>query len=76
MQYEYGSILRFIEEVNGIPAGSIGPTSQGYTDGRAASLDDAFDFTQKPRQFTPIPSKYPIAHFLHEPPSNEPVDTE
>ena len=28
-QYEYGSILRFIEEVNGIPAGSIGPTSQG-----------------------------------------------
>jgi phospholipase C len=76
VQYEFGSILRFIEETYGIPVGSIGPTSEGYTDARATSLDDAFDFTQKPRAFKPIPSKYPIAHFLHEPPSNDPVDTE
>jgi phospholipase C len=76
VQYEYGSILRFIEEVNGIPAGSIGPASDGYTDGRAASLDDAFDFKQKPRTFKPISSKYPLSHFLREPPSDEPVDTE
>ena len=76
VQYEYGSILRFIEEVNGIPAGSIGPVSLGYTDGRAASLDDAFDFTQKPRKFSKIPSKYPPAYFLHEPPSNAPLDTQ
>ncbi len=76
VQYEYGSILRFIEEVYDLPAGSIGPTSQGYTDGRANSLDDAFDFTQQPRQFTPIGSKYSMTHFLHEPPSNEPVDTQ
>jgi phospholipase C len=75
-QYEYGSILRFIEEVEGLPAGSIGPTSLGYTDARATSLDNAFDFTQQPRTFTPISSKYPLSHFLHEPPSNEPVDTE
>jgi phospholipase C len=75
-QYEWGSILRFIEEVNGIPAGSIGSTSQGYTDGRANSLDDAFDFSQKPRKFVKIHSKYPASYFLHEPPSNEPVDTE
>jgi phospholipase C len=74
VQYEYGSILHFIEEVNGL--GNIGPVSEGYTDGRATSLDDAFDFTQMPRSFTPIPSKYPISHFLHEPPSNEPVDTQ
>jgi phospholipase C len=76
VQYEYGSILRFIEEVNGIPAGSIGPASDGYTDGRAASLDDGFNFKQKPRTFKPIGSKYPLSHFLHEAPSNEPVDTE
>ena len=76
VQYEYGSILRFIEEVNGLAAGSIGPKSKGYTDGRAASLDDAFDFTQQPRKFTKIGSKYPMSHFLHEPPSDEPVDTE
>ncbi len=75
-QLEFGSILRFIEEANNIPAGSIGPTSKGYTDGRAASLDDAFDFTQSPRPFTPIGSKYPMGHFLKEPPSNEPVDTQ
>jgi phospholipase C len=76
VQYEFGSILRFIEEVYGLPAGSIGRTSLGYTDRRATSLDDAFDFTQKPRQFSPIPSQYPMAHFLHEPPSSEPVDTQ
>jgi phospholipase C len=75
-QYEYGSILRFIEEVYGLQPGSVGPTSEGYTDGRATSLDDAFDFKQKPRKFTAIPSKYPPSVFLREPPSDLPVDTE
>ena len=74
VQYEYGSILHFIEEVYGL--GPIGPASQGYTDRRAASLDDAFDFTQNPRPFSAIPTKYPTEHFLHEPPSNDPIDTE
>jgi phospholipase C len=74
VQYEYGSILRFIEEVYGL--GNIGPVSAGYTDGRATSLDDAFDFNQTPRQFQAIPSKYPLAHFLHEPRDYGPVDTE
>ncbi|MGC9991215.1 MAG: alkaline phosphatase family protein [Candidatus Cybelea sp.] len=73
-QYEFGSILKFIEEVYG--TGSIGSSSQGYTDQRATSLDAAFDFTQKPRAFIAIPSKYPPSHFLREPPSNEPVDTQ
>jgi phospholipase C len=73
-QYEFGSILKFIEEVYG--TGSIGPTSKGYTDQRATSLDAAFDFNQKPRAFSTIPSKYPESHFLREPPSNEPVDNE
>jgi phospholipase C len=73
-QYEFASVLKFIEQVYG--TGSIGPASQGYTDRRARSLDAAFDFTQPARRFTPIASKYPLSYFLHEPPSNEPVDTE
>ena len=76
VQYEFGSILRFIEEVNGIPPGAIGPVSEGYTDGRATSLDDAFNFTQSPRPFQPISAKYPASVFLHEKPSTLPVDTE
>jgi phospholipase C len=76
VQYEYGSILHFIEEVYGLPVGSIGPTSEGYTDARATSLDDAFDFSQRPRKFSPIATKYPFSHFVHEPPSNVPVDTQ
>ncbi|MBV8344654.1 MAG: hypothetical protein JO190_06635 [Candidatus Eremiobacteraeota bacterium] len=73
-QYEFGSILRFIEETFNLPY--IGPADKGYTDARAASLDDSFDFTQTPRAFVPIQVKYPRSRFLHEPPSNEPVDTE
>jgi phospholipase C len=73
-QYEFASILKFIEEVYG--TGGIGPQSQGYTDQRATSLDAAFDFNQPPRTFTAIPSKYPASHFLHEPPSNELIDTQ
>ncbi len=72
--YEFGSILRFIEEVFNLP--NIGPTYKGYTDGRANSLDDAFDFTQSPRRFVPITRHFPASVFLHEPPSNEPVDTQ
>ncbi len=73
-QYEFASVLRFIEEVYG--TASIGPASQGYTDRRAASFDAAFDFAQSPRPFTAIPAKYPPSSFLHELPSNEPVDTQ
>jgi phospholipase C len=54
--------------------GSIGPTSEGYTDGRATSLDDAFDFSQSPRKFVKIKSKYPMTYFLHQPSSNDLVD--
>jgi phospholipase C len=73
-RYEFGSILKFIEEAYNLPA--LGPAKDGYSDSRANSIEDSFDFTQQPRKFTAIPSKYPISHFLHEPPSNEPVDTE
>ena len=77
-QYEFGSILKFIEEVNGLTLGGIGPVSEGYTDGRASDLGDAFDFAQKPRKFKPFASKYPTSDFVNEPAwyDDEPVDEE
>ena len=72
--YEYGSILKFIEEAFELPA--LGAGAEGYTDTRAASISNSFDFNQKPRACMPIATKYPASVFLEEPPSNDPVDTE
>lgn len=68
-QYEFGSILKFIEETFGL--GSL-----GTSDERATSIVDCFDFTQQPRLFTPIPSKYNRSYFIHRGPTHVPVDTE
>jgi phospholipase C len=73
-EYEFGSILRFAEEVFGLP--TIGSASDGYTDARANSLDDAFDFTQAPRAFTPFAAKYSAAQIRRMRPSNRPPDTD
>jgi phospholipase C len=74
-QYEFGSILKLIEET--FPTvGTLGPSSEGYTDTRAHSMRDIFDFSKPPRQFKAIPEKYPASYFLHEPRSLEPVDNE
>ena len=54
VQHEFGSILAFSEETFGIPKGSL-----GTTDVRADDLSDCFDFTQRPRTFTPIPKRSP-----------------
>jgi phospholipase C len=67
--YEFGSIIRFIEET--FKLGSLGTTDQ-----RSNRMDDMFDFNQKPRAFTTIPSKYSKSYFLHQKPSGLPVDTE
>ena len=68
-QYEFGSVVKFIENVFTLP-------SLGFTDKRANGLSDAFDFSQKPRSFQKIPCKYPPSHFLNEPPQNGPLDTD
>ena len=68
-QYEFGSILRFIEDTWGL--GRL-----GTTDTRATSIVDCFDFTQQPRSFTPIGTKYSRSFFERQPPSGKPVDTE
>jgi len=73
-QYEFGSVLKLIEEIFGLP--HIGPPSLGFTDTRAASMLDAFDFTQKPRSFSPIPAAYPESSFLNERPSYVPPDNQ
>jgi phospholipase C len=74
-QYEFGSILKFIEEAFNLPY--LGPTADGYTDERANSIEDSFDFTKPPRRFTPfaLPAGTE-ARFRSEPPSDDPVDTE
>ena len=68
-QYEFGSILKFIENVWDL--GRL-----GTTDKRARSIGDCFDFTQAPRKFSVIPAKYSRSYFLHQAPSYQPVDTE
>jgi phospholipase C len=73
-QYEFGSILKFVEQVFGLPP--IGPPSRGFTDTRAASMLDVFDFTQAPRPFERIPAPYPESRFLNEKPSFIPPDSD
>lgn len=71
-QYEFGSLLKFIETTFDLP-------SLGTTDKRANNITDAFDFSQQPRTFTPIKpikKKHNLEFFLHRPPSGIPVDRE
>jgi phospholipase C len=68
-QYEFGSILKFIENTWGL--GQL-----GTTDTRATSIIDCFDFTQQPRQFQEIGSSHSIDFFKHQKPSYLPVDSE
>lgn len=69
-QYEFGSILRFLEANFGLPLGGL-----GTTDKRATSIGNAFDFTMKPRKFKVIQTSLPLSFFLHQV-SHEPPDTE
>ncbi|HEX3457439.1 MAG TPA: hypothetical protein VHR97_05740, partial [Candidatus Baltobacteraceae bacterium] len=68
-QYEFGSILRFVEDTFGL--GRL-----GTTDARATSIQDCFDFSQQPRTFKKIRSKYSRRYFERQPPSYQPVDSE
>ncbi len=72
--YEFGSILRFVEQAFNLAP--LGKTTAGYTDSRATSILDSFDFSKPPRPFKPIPAKYPGAFFLHQAPSLRAPDTE
>ncbi|MGA8574091.1 MAG: alkaline phosphatase family protein [Candidatus Cybelea sp.] len=60
VNYEFGSILKFIEETFGL--GSL-----GTTDARANDLADCFNFTAPARRFTKISARYPASYFLYRP---------
>jgi phospholipase C len=63
VQYEHGSILKFVEDQFGLGRLAVSDT-------RATSPEkDCFDFSQPPRAFVPIPSKLKAVDF-----ENEPVD--
>ncbi|HTA39201.1 MAG TPA: alkaline phosphatase family protein, partial [Candidatus Acidoferrales bacterium] len=70
--YEFGSVLKLAEEIFGL--GQIGPSFFGYTDTRANSMEDAFDFAQAPRRFVPIPAPKEPSFFMTRKGSNEPPD--
>jgi phospholipase C len=68
-QYEFGSILKYIEET--FDLGSL-----GTTDVRATSIGGILNPEKPPRSFRMIPAARSRSYFLRRPPSYEPVDTE
>jgi|HubBroStandDraft_4_1064222.scaffolds.fasta_scaffold00035_17 phospholipase C len=56
-QYEFGSILKFVEAAFALP-------SLRTTDDRAAGLADCFDFSQRPETFEPILTLRQTSFFL------------
>ena len=68
VQYEHGSILRFAEDVFGLPR-------LADSDSRAASLaGDCFDFSQAPRHFAAIHAPVAPSFFLHQRNDGRPPD--
>jgi phospholipase C len=61
-EYNFGSILKFVEQ-------NFGTGSLGATDVSANSLGDVFDFTQTPPRFHPFDAPYDIKFFLRYRPS-------
>ena len=66
-RYEDGSLLKFLE--NNWDLGSL-----GTSDVRANSIADCFDFTQQPRSFVPISTRYTKSYWEHYKPSSAPID--
>lgn len=60
--YEFGSVLKFLERTFGL-------ASLNTTDVRSNSLEDSFDFSQKPRAFKAIPTRVPASYFVKHPES-------
>jgi phospholipase C len=68
--YEFGSILRFVED-------RFDLATLSYSDARATDpAGDCFAFDQPPRKFRKITSPLGEEYFLHEPPDLRPPDDE
>jgi phospholipase C len=59
-QYEFGSILKYVEENWNLP-------SLGTTDVRANSIGDVLNYGQAPRGFIYIPSQHDAQYFIDQP---------
>jgi hypothetical protein len=68
-QYEFGSILRFVEDVFGL-------ASLNGHDARSTSLTGAFDFNQQKIKFKPFPVPETPDYFLKRRPSYQAPDQE
>jgi phospholipase C len=75
--YEFGSIIRFVEDTFGLGRlGTTDETTNSIGPGSGSQSGDMLNYSQSPRQFQTIGSKYSRAYFLHRRPSTQPVDTE
>jgi phospholipase C len=68
VQYEHGSILRFVEDQYGLAQMTAADTRANSPEG------DAIDFTQAPRPFVPFPSKMSPRDFINAPYDSRPPD--
>jgi phospholipase C len=60
--HDFGSMLKFIENVFNL--GLIAPGT--FADSKADGLADFFNFQAPPRAFVPISAPYPVSYFLNE----------
>ena len=67
--YGFGSVLKFVEDTFKVKC-------LGTTDCSSASIADMFNFNQKARAFKAIKTKYSRAYFMHQKPSELPVDNQ
>jgi len=72
--YEFGSVNAFIEQIFVLPP--LGRAAAGYSDARATSIADSFDFTQTPITFVPIVAPVAPSSFLSMPESGKVPDDE
>jgi phospholipase C len=70
VQYEHGSLLRFVEDDFGLPQLAASDTRANDP----AADPNAFDFTQKPRPFSPFAAKLGPSYFIHQFPSRHALD--